>query len=165
MQGYPWWPSMCSRTAADNGKSCNPPGAVSAAGTGNCSGLPVDNKVDLVTVDNPKNAPAFFTYQYCASHTGVPNINTFSSVDITNPDSAGFSSYFQNDLSLQPSSPVFKARPKLLSCPRQYVGVQKFSLGSFFWNFNIPEPAAYQTMITMNTSSIHDMAIVNSLWK
>ena len=153
---------MCSRTKGINSKPCNPPGAMAGSLTGNCSGLPVDNSVDLVTVANPRNRPASFSYRYCEAHTGVPNLNAFSSVDILDGTKAGFNDYAANDLGLKAASPVYNARPQFLSCPRKYVGQQKFSLNSFYWNFNIPKPNLFDTLVTMSSASIFNLTIASS---
>ena len=153
---------MCSRTTAVNGKPCNPAGTISGSLTGRCSGLPVDNSVNLVTVANPKNRPAYFTYKYCDAHTGVPNVNAYSSVDIADGTKAGFNDYAANDLGVKAASPVFTAKPQFLSCPRKYAGQQKFSLNSFYWNFNIPKPSLFDTLVTMSSASILNGTIASS---
>ena len=161
-QTYPWWNTICSRTTAVNGKPCNPPGATAGSLTGNCSGLPVDNSVDLVTVANVRNKPADFRYNYCSAHTGVPNVNSFSSVDIADGTKAGFNDYEANDLGLKAASSLYTARPRFLSCPRKYAGQQKFSLNSFYWNFNIPKPDMFDTLVTMSSASIFNGTIAAS---
>ena len=159
-QAYPWWDTICSNTTANNGQTCNPPSSLDAVTTANCSGMPVENVVDLVTI-TAKSTGAYFTNTYCAGFnlTGVANLNNYSAVLLKNSTLGKFLNDAGNDLGLQPDSPIYAARPNFLSCPRKYAGPQKFSYNSYFWNFNIAKPAMYDTMTTIASTSILDSVV------
>ena len=161
-QTYPWWDTVCSNTTANGGKSCNPPGSLDAVTTSNCSGMPVENVADLVTVQMLKTGKPYFSFPYCATNnlTAVPVLNNFSAVAVTDTAAAKFLDFNANDLGVQPDSPIYAARPGFLSCPRKYVGPQKFSLESYFLNFNLAKPAMYNTILTVSTVSVQDGSLV-----
>ena len=152
---FPWWSNLCSDTTANGGATCNPATSLTPDVTANCSSMPVDNVLDLTVLNNTKGAA--LTYKYCDLLTGVPQLNRWTSISVTNPSLAGLSGYQYNDYGLLPSSPLYALRPQFQSCPRQYAGPQKFLEASYYWNYNIPKPDVFDTLLAADGYAINDM--------
>ena len=159
-QAHPWWRSTCSTTTANGGRPCNPPSSLPASLTANCSGLPVDNLLDLTVLNSSTGAR--MSYKYCDRLTGVPKLNRWSSVSFSPPGTAGLISYEKGDFGLLPDSRIYWYRPEFQSCPRRYVGPQKFSQESYLWNFNLPKPAGFDSLIVWDGKAVFDRDLADA---
>ena len=113
----------------------------------------------IVTVDNPNHAKAKFGNIYCEQLPGAANINKYTSLDLQDGATAGFNNYYNNDLGVRRTSQIALAQKNFQSCPKKYAGPQKFSLNSYFWNFNIPEPTMYAYMTVATRKFIIDQKL------
>ena len=151
-KAFPWLASICSATSASTGAACNPAGAPSASVTGKCSGLSFDNVFDVVNVGKD-GAPGYF---FCDSYPQVPKLNYDYSINVSNPASAKFLNYKNNNLGLLPKSPLFQKRPNFRQCDKSLVGIRRVDPQVYRNRFNIPMPYGFKRVRSYDTIIIQD---------
>ncbi|CAI7775012.1 unnamed protein product [Closterium sp. NIES-53] len=121
-QRWPWMKNTCSETSI-NGVPCNTnaPGTLKDTETGNCSGLPTNNYIDLVLVDVQD---ADMNYRYCEQLPNVPKLNTHRHINVSST-AALFIDYANNNLGVRKGSDILKKRPRFQNCPMKLVGPKK----------------------------------------
>ncbi|GJP45545.1 hypothetical protein CLOM_g4927 [Closterium sp. NIES-68] len=154
---WPWMKDIClDRTISGN--PCNTADTLSAAQTGSCSGLPSDNFLDLVLINNKRNT----WYKYCENLTTVAKFNYYKVTNVTDGNTLGFASFSNDDLAVGASSPLVVAKPKFKSCSRGSVGPRRVLDVFYYSNFNQPEPDTYSLVQSMGTRHIQDSSRWNA---
>lgn len=144
---------MCNRTVAQNGKPCNPDGKAPASATGGCSGLPIDNYMDLVILQRIEDP----TYMYCDPYLQVPDLNKFRVMRNRSPKWYSFLDYDGDNLGVTPDSKVYSRRRKFRSCDRNKVGPRRAKIQRYLSSFNGDEPDGFSDLLNMNTLHIMDI--------
>ncbi|CAI5991598.1 unnamed protein product [Closterium sp. NIES-64] len=152
---WPWWKNVCQESAV-NGHNCNPPGGMTAAQTGKCSGLATENQLDLILVNTTRES---LEYKYCETLPAMHKLNQHSHVKVGSVPSAGFRNYKRNDLGLRLWSDIRLKRPNVLSCPRRATGPQKkINAAWYLRRFNIGKPKGFDEVLTMTTLHLMDQS-------
>ncbi|CAI5521470.1 unnamed protein product [Closterium sp. Naga37s-1] len=154
---WPWMKDICLDQTI-SGNPCNTANTLSAAQTGSCSGLPSDNFLDLVLINNKRNT----WFKYCENLTTVAKFNYYKITNVTDGNSLGFASFANDDLAVTASSPLVVAKPKFKSCSRGKVGPRRVLDVFYYSNYNQPEPDTYALVQRMGTKHIQDNTRWNS---
>ncbi|CAI5931949.1 unnamed protein product [Closterium sp. NIES-65] len=152
---WPWMKDICLDQTI-SGNPCNTANTLSAAQTGSCSGLPSDNFLDLVIINNKRNT----WFKYCENLTTVAMFNYWKVTNVTDGNSLGFASFANDDLAVTATSPLVVKKPKFKSCSRGKVGPRRVLDVFYYSNFNQPEPDTYALVQRMGTKHIQD----NTRW-
>ncbi|CAI5532439.1 unnamed protein product [Closterium sp. Naga37s-1] len=152
---WPWMKDICLDQTI-SGNPCNTANTLSAAQTGSCSGLPSDNFLDLVLINNKRNT----WFKYCENLTTVAKFNYWKVTNVTDGKSLGFVNFANDDLAVTESSPLVVKKPKFKSCSRGKVGPRRVLDVFYYSNFNQPEPDMYVLVQRMGTKHIQD----NTRW-
>ncbi|CAI7849737.1 unnamed protein product, partial [Closterium sp. NIES-53] len=154
-QYWPWWKNVCQESAV-NGQNCNPPGGMTAAQTGKCSGLATENQLDLILVNTTRDS---LEYKYCETLPAMHRLNQHTHVKVGSVPSAGFRNYKRNDLGLRLWSDIRLKRPNVLSCPRRATGPQKkINAAWYLRRFNIGKPKGFDEVLMMTTQHLMDQS-------
>ncbi|CAI5476685.1 unnamed protein product [Closterium sp. Yama58-4] len=119
---YPYLQQICTQTQVNGGMYCNPDTSLNATTTGNCSGLPTENNLDLVTISNNTESMG---YDNCLAVDNVDILSNLTQIPIPYPKKAGFRNLRRNDFGLKTGSLLYKFRPRFKSCPRRYSGPRR----------------------------------------
>lgn len=135
----PYLTNLCSETSV-NGVECNPSGGFDATVSGNCSGLPTGNVVNIINVDGSKFNPSY--YGGCGDVLNAEKLNTLTYTNISSLTSQfdGFADFDFGVSNFQ--SPIYARINGFKSCPRSKVGIQKtLSLVAQMKSFNSVVPS------------------------
>eukprot|EP00850_Spirogloea_muscicola_P008722 SM000047S16861 [mRNA] locus=s47:296354:306521:- [translate_table: standard] len=139
---YPWLTNFCKITHV-NGVNCNPAGGMTAAATGNCSGMPTGNVWQTaVVVPWKKKPPTYFGLDYLPS---LPQVNslTYAMYNGTNAANAtitnnlDFIDQAKGDYGLKPTSRILVDLPTFKSCPLSQAGPKSVADAIYFARFTL----------------------------
>eukprot|EP00475_Leptophrys_vorax_P022039 TRINITY_DN29992_c0_g2_i4.p2 TRINITY_DN29992_c0_g2~~TRINITY_DN29992_c0_g2_i4.p2 ORF type:complete len:186 (+),score=15.68 TRINITY_DN29992_c0_g2_i4:1045-1602(+) len=156
LQRWPYLGDVCTERSI-NGFPCNNASTPSAALTGNCSGFPTKNKLDLVYVEVSK--PMIFM---CAGYPTANNLNTHKFIDIKDIGAAKFLDYNGNNLGVAKGSSIYGQRPNFQSCPRQRAGPHFVPDTSYYKFFNIAAPKGFDLVASNKGNQIIDFDIMRA---
>lgn len=152
---YPYMKTMANPVStAYKGKNCNPPGGLSAAATGKCSGLAYGNDVESFAF-NTTPATSKFGFRYslvpylgCEKVPAMPLINRHVWYNVSKPAyAAKFINAPKFDFGVKGGSPIYKMRKTFKSCPRGRVGRKVVPSKVYYTDFNIGRPTFFTAML------------------
>ena len=149
----PWINSLCTNTTAGRGRPCNPSDGAPANATGGCSGLPIDNYMDLIVLKSQANP----NYTLCEPFPQISGLNTFRVVNHRSPVWYKFINYDGGNLGVKSSSPVFGVREGFRSCDRRRVGPVLLRAAYYLARFNGAKPNKFGSLLKMSTLHILDV--------
>lgn len=141
-KAYPYLTDICTRTSI-RGIYCNAgtDRLHSAKVTGNCSGLPTENYVELVSATVDGSQKKAFFQDNCRPFPSVMKLNSIKYYN-TSISKAGFNSISTRDFGLAHSrfSAIKRVFPAFRSCPKKLIGPKRVAFRFYFSLFNINLP-------------------------
>eukprot|EP00850_Spirogloea_muscicola_P018677 SM000174S03332 [mRNA] locus=s174:4326:7038:+ [translate_table: standard] len=136
-----WLHDFCSKTSF-NGTNCNTGTNLTAAQTGNCSGMPTGNIwQSVVLAATSTSRPQMYGMDILPT---LPLINTIQYLDFNESDAATansanglqFADVANNDYGLASTSPIYDTFSNFPSCPRAKAGPQAVLASSYMSRYN-----------------------------